>query len=251
MKPESSPNPRAPQPGAGPVLGPAGGAAGRTVPRFLPRQRLVDRMRQRLAAQSWPRLQMALIVAGAALVGLVASAVLWRVGVVSMAWRYPLATLVGYAALLGLIGLWLRTRADDWADATGDGADLALDAWDAAHSADGPGLGSAADGADAGELALLLMVGLAVLALCAALLVVVAQAPVLLAEVALDGAVAGSLYHRLREGERRHWVASVWERTRWPLVGLLVLLAVAGAGVQHLAPEAVTLGQALALWRGH
>ena len=242
MRHESPPRQRAPQP-----------AAPHTA-RFTPRARLVGRLRQRLAAQSWPRVQMALIVALAALVGLLASAVFWRVGVTAMAWRYPLATLVAYAAFLGLIGLWLRTRAEDWSDGAGDGADLALDAWDAAHggaessgSADGAGW---ADGADAGEWALLLLVGLALLALASAAVLVVAQAPVLLAEVALDGAVAGSLYHRLREGERQHWTASVWRHTRWHLLALLVGLALLGGVVQHMAPQAVTLGQALAAWRG-
>ena len=46
----------------------------------------------------------------------------------------------------------------------------------------------------------------AVLALAAAAFYVVYQAPMLMAEVALDGALVGSLYHRLRECERQHWL---------------------------------------------
>ncbi len=97
--------------------------------RFTARTKLIERMEARLRAQSWPRFQMALIVAFTGLAGLLASAVMLRLGLHSMALRYPLATVLAYAAFLGLLWLWMRTRAEDWSDA-GDGVQIAADAAD-------------------------------------------------------------------------------------------------------------------------
>lgn len=63
--------------------------------------------------------------------------------------------------------------------------------------------------------------------------------------MALDGAVAGSLYHRLHQAERQHWVQSAWQHTRLPLLGLLVTMTLVGWGLAHAVPGAFTLGQAL------
>ena len=127
---------------------------------FTARAKLVERMRERLDAQSYPRLQMSLIVSLTGLAGLLASASLLKLGLHSMAWRYPAA---------------------------------------------------------------------------------------LLAEVALDGALVGSLYHRLRECERQHWLHAAWTHTRWPLLAMLLVVWLVGWGLGQAAPGAVTLGQAWAM----
>ena len=243
---------------------------------FTARAKLVERMRSRLEAQSYPRLQMSLIVSLTGLAGLLASASLLKLGLHSMAWRYPAALLIAYGAFLGLLWLWLRSRAEDWAD-LGDavefGADLARPvghgvsrssrelAEDGAMAVD---LSNAAksvvtarsskssklgwtDAGDADELAIILLVLGFVLALAAAAIYVVYQAPVLMAEVALDGALVGSLYHRLRECERQHWLHAVWSHTRWPLLAMLLVMWLVGWGLGQAAPGAVTLGQAWAM----
>ena len=84
--------------------------------RFTARAKLVERMRERLESQSAPRLQMSLIVSLTGLAGLLASASLLKLGLHSMALRYPAALLIAYGAFLGLLWLWLRSRAEDWAD---------------------------------------------------------------------------------------------------------------------------------------
>lgn len=248
---------------------------------FTARAKLVERMRERLDAQSYPRLQMSLIVSLTGLAGLLASASLLKLGLHSMAWRYPAALLIAYGAFLGLLWLWLRSRAEDWddvanlCDAVDAGADwvspvmrvvsrgprggthnaaqsvdVGLDV-PSAHmpvSSDSSGLGSIdIDVGDADELAIVLLVLAFVLALAAAALYVVYQAPVLLAEVALDGALVGSLYHRLREGERQHWLHAAWTHTRWPLLAMLLVVWLVGWGLGQAAPGAVTLGQAWAM----
>lgn len=215
--------------------------------RFTARGKLVQRMQDRLQAQSWPRVQMALIVAFTGLAGLLVSAVLLKLGVNSMALRYPVATLVAYGAFLDLLWLWMRTRSDDWADAA-NGLDAVGDAMPLGLSRGTQGPGGGGDvgsAADADELAVVVLALVAVAALALVGGYVVMQAPVLLAEVALDGAVAGSLYHRLHRAERQHWALSAWGYTRWPLLFLLVIMALVGWGLQQAAPGAETLGQAL------
>lgn len=232
--------------------------------RFTARAKLIERLEARLRAQSWPRFQMALIVAFTGLVGLLASAVLLRlVGLHSMALRYPLAALLAYAAFLGLLWVWMRTREDDLSDAGVDGVQLAADAVDwispalrsraagPSHTAraqsdsgwSGPNPGSLWD---ADELVVVILVVVAVVSMLFSGAYLVFQAPTLLAEVALDGAVAGSLYHRLHQAERQHWMQSAWVYTRWPLCLLLVTAALVGWGLGQAVPGAFTVGKALA-----
>lgn len=249
---------------------------------FTARAKLVERMRDRLESQSYPRLQMSLIVSLTGLAGLLASASLLKLGMHSMAWRYPAALLIAYGAFLGLLWLWLRSRAEDWVDVgnLGDGADavdmvtsmlrpvrqgvsrssreiaedggLAVDLSSAARSvvtarsSKSSKLGwTDAGGVD--ELTIILLVLGFVLALATAAFYVVYQAPVLMAEVALDGALVGTLYHRLRECERQHWLHAVWSHTRWPLLAMLLVMWLVGWGLGQAAPGAVTLGQAWAM----
>lgn len=80
----------------------------------------LQQLRRRLEDDSWPRLQMALMVALTGTFGLVCSFVLLKAGVGSMALRYPLALIGAYLFFLALLWLWLRTKAEDYAD----GADL-------------------------------------------------------------------------------------------------------------------------------
>lgn len=255
--------------------------------RFTARSKLVRQMQDRLQAQSWPRVQMSLIVAFTGLAGLLMSAVLLRLGVHHMGWRYPVVTLLAYGAFLGLLWVWMRTRPDDWGDVA-DGVDVGSDVMDMASagfrvrgsgggggggnmpssgsvrtpglnlrdaepvssssSSGGSGGFDLGDVADADELAVVVLVIVAVVALASAGAYIVVQAPTLLAEVALDGAVVGSLYHRLHQAERQHWAHSAWQYTRWPLLILVATMAVVGWGLQHAAPGAHTVGQALAMW---
>lgn len=248
--------------------------------RFTARAKLVERMRERLESQSAPRLQMSLIVSLTGLAGLLASASLLKLGLHSMAWRYPVALLIAYGAFLGLLWLWLRSRAEDWGDVAdmadaADGFDGAADVAQSAMQGASRGARSATDNAmqwvdagavrstkstptsstsnlggmdidvgDADELAIVLLVLGFVLALAAAAFYVVYQAPMLMAEVALDGALVGSLYHRLRECERQHWLHAAWHHTRWPLLAMLLVVWLVGWGLGQAAPGAVTLGQA-------
>ena len=80
------------------------------------RDHAIAHTRRRLQRESFPRLQMALLVALTGGAGFLASFTLLHAGVHGMALRYPLALGVAYLFFLLLLWLWLRTKASDWLD---------------------------------------------------------------------------------------------------------------------------------------
>ena len=221
------------------------------------RRKEIERQRSRLEALGQPRLQMMLIVALTGLGGFLASFTLLHLGMNSMALRYPLAVGVAYLVFLVLLWLWLRTKRDDY-DIEDPGIDYGRGKCGGEGGADGspsgpsegsdaPGLGDVADalgGAD--ELALPLIV----LALIAALVVasgwIVYSAPLLFAELLVDGVLAASLYRRLKRAgaglEPRHWLETAFRRTVWPFAATAIVCCIAGAVMQQIAPEARSIG---------
>jgi hypothetical protein len=245
-------------------------------PRSLPTSRAaqVQRLRRRLLQRGWPRLQMLLIVALTAGAGLLASLLLLSGGMQSMGLRYALSVAVAYLVFLALLWVWLRSDSRDYLDVpnlpsprdtsssgagqcsadSGNGASFDFDApkgvasdADASASLAETGLGDALGGADEAAIPLVLLLVLLAL-LCGVVFVianVVWSAPVLFAELLFDGVLAAGLYRRINRVETRHWIGTALRHTFWPFALSLVLVAAAGFGLQHLHPEAVTLGQAL------
>lgn len=243
------------------------------------RTRELAKIRRHLERFSSPRLQMMLIVGVAASAGFLASFALLVAGVESMALRYPLALLAAYAVFLFELSLWLRwgdeEPSTDWNDSTsssdrhassatdcagaprhggGDGADFcAGEAAPGDLSLGDVGLGdvSLADAADLEALPVVVVLFLLAVLVAGLLLIVnlVWAAPVLLAEITLDAALAAGLYRRLRRTpDDRHWLESAVRRTIKPLLLAAVLLALAGGVMQAFAPAASTLGDAIAHW---
>jgi hypothetical protein len=95
---------------------------------------VLRRLQRSLERNGFPRLQMLLIVVLTGAVGFVASFLLLKLGLTEMWIRYLLAFAVAYLAFLLLLWLWLRTRAEDYADVP----DLS-------------GLGNSSNGANPGE----------------------------------------------------------------------------------------------------
>lgn len=245
-------------------------------PRFE-RFKEIQRLRQKLERNGFPRLQMFLLVSITGGAGFFASYLLLSFGFDTMWLRY-LATLgCAYAVFLFLLWLWLRTRAEDYSDFpdisnlpsgrsgscpeySGKGGDFggggASGRFDGAHEGvssspdfDAP-VGEALDvvsGAD--EFAL----PLAALALLAALVLssfwVVYTAPVLFAELLVDGVLAASLYRRLRGLETRHWLETALRRTFWPFALTALMVSSCGWAMQLYAPEAHAIGQVIAHWK--
>lgn len=261
-------------------------AGRRRLPR-LTRSLAITRVQRQLIEQSFPRLQMMLIVLLTGGCGLLSSFVLLHLGVHGMALRYPLALALAYGGFLLLIGLWLRVRADEMTDVpdlvqagpdvlpdiavdlphalpdalpalvSGGGGDFAgagaSASFDApvglvkqAGEASGEAVGKAVGAvADADELAIPLLLLALALGLALASLYVVYIAPMLFAEVLVDGALSVALYRHLKGQEPRHWLVGTLRRTALPFAATAVLLALLGAALTAQAPGAHSLGQVL------
>lgn len=229
---------------------------------------------RRLQTKSSPRLQMTLIVALTGGFGLLSSFLLLLLGMDSMTLRYPVALGLSYGFFLFLIWLWLRTNREDYEDlpldavpvpdlpdlprppvVTGQGgqfggggatssfdgaAGTSVEAASAPLRAAGDAASSAADADDAAIplLAVALAVGIAL-----ASLYVVYIAPVLFAEVLVDGALSYALLRHLRGRDPQHWLATAVRRTWLPFVVTAVFLAFVGAGMSSAAPGARSVGQ--------
>lgn len=247
----------------------------------LNRAKEIHRLRWRLQRDSFPRLQMLLIVLFTGGSGFVASFVLLITGMSAMWLRYLCAFGIAYLVFLFMLWLWLRTRADDYADIP-DLSDLASSGGSkgecaSAYSGEGGhfGGGGASSSFDAGgtydagvempsvddggavtdalgaageaeELAVPLVVLVLLGAMLLSSLWVVYSAPVLFAELLVDGVLAARLYRRLRGVEPQHWLETAVRRTVWPFVLTALMLVAAGWAMQLYAPEAHTLGEVIA-----
>jgi hypothetical protein len=248
--------------------------------RITSRSQLIHRIRHQLEEGGYPRLQMLLLVALTGGAGFLGSFALLTFGVDSLASRYPLAVGIAYVAFLLLLWVWLRTAPDDYqgidevvsdviaalpdtAAGTphymGGGAHFggggASGHWDATSSSDPlvelpdvpiPNV----DVADADEWAIPLAVIVVVVGLVLTVLLasasVVFSAPILFAEMIVDGVLAATLYRRLRQMQSRHWLHSAIRRTVIPFAMTAALMSVAGWGLSVYAPGAQTLGEAIA-----
>jgi hypothetical protein len=237
------------------------------------RSRDIARVQGHLLRHHSPRLQMAWIVSLTGLAGLGASFLMLRAGVHGMGLRYFYAMGIAYIVFLLLLWIWLRVRRStvdlvtsggdaaqppvpDFAGAGGsfDGGgasanfEVALEVADAVDVATadasgvGDAIGSVGDAGDAAiPLALLALVG----AILFSSLFVIYSAPLLFAELMVDGVLAASLYRRLTGLDQRHWLESALRRTWWPFVVTTMVVVAAGWGMGRYAPEAHTLGEVL------
>jgi len=222
---------------------------------FYHRQTEISRLRSQLELTGWPRLQMFLIVSITGGAGFLAAYWLLYFGVISMALRYPAALAVAYLMFLFLLWLWIRTTAADYIDApdisgvfpspgksASSGCSNSADA-----SPDDGGVVSETLGAvgQADEFAIPLMVLIVIGALFLSSLWVVYSAPVLFAELLIDGALSASLYRRLRGLDTQHWLETAVRRTIWPFLITALVLGVAGKAMQLYAPGAKSIGDVI------
>ncbi|HEX8612930.1 MAG TPA: hypothetical protein VF800_16715 [Telluria sp.] len=242
------------------------------------RERDIARLRGKLERDSYPRLQMLLLVTLTGAAGFLASFLLLAAGLQSMWLRYPASIGIAYLIFLFLLWLWLRWPGAD-ADASlpdltpsgrgsgpswsGEGG--SFDGGGASANFDSPGSGILSDAGEHGVDQALDAVGsaddlfipLALLAaLCAALgaaifmmFSLVSSAPLLFAELLVDGLLSASLYRRLRGLDRAHWIEPAIRRTRWAFLAAALTMTVAGAGLALYAPGAHSLGDVIAIKR--
>lgn len=247
-------------------------------PRIFVRDHAIQRAQRRLEAESYPRLQMSLIAGLTGAFGLLASFLLLRLGLDSMALRYPLAAAAAYLMFLFLIWLWLRTNREDY----GHIADLPLPSGQGPSCGDGVesvaairsggggdfggggasgsfgGQGAAVEDAtglrlgvgdavgavaDSDGLAIPLIAVVMAVCIAFASLYVIYIAPVLLAEVLVDGALSYALYRHVRGADAQHWLSTAVRRTALPFMVTTAVLAAVGAGMANYAPGARSIGE--------
>jgi hypothetical protein len=79
----------------------------------------------------------------------------------------------------------------------------------------------------------------------AGVVTVLVGAPGLLAELLLDGVIAGAAYRRLRQVPVQHWLHGALRRTWKPMLALTITLVAAGLMAQWIAPGADSIGDFL------
>lgn len=236
---------------------------------FQQRIHHINRLRSRIERDGFPRLQMLLIVAITGAAGFLASYSLLRAGLTAMGLRYACALGIAYLVFLFLLWLWLRTSASDYTDipdvsgffsgpngkqactpscneagapsTTCDAADTGMPLGDGGAVSDALGAAAEAD-----EFAIPLVVLVLLAALLFSSFFVIYSAPVLFAELMLDGVLAATLYRRLRGLETRHWLETAVRRTATPFIVTTLFVAGSGWGMQTYAPEAHSIGDVIA-----
>lgn len=250
--------------------------------RYLSRAHHIGNIRSALERDHWPRLQMMLIVMLTGIAGLLSSFLMLHAGVLSIGTRYLFAMCCAYIAFLFLLWVWMRTRAEG--DGAADGVDP-VDLADLAANLPAPrlpafsghggtfdgggasgnyidaevvdsvagtvedvsdGVGDALSGvAGADDAAIPIAVVLLGLAILFSSLFLVYSAPVLFAELLVDGVLSAGLYNRLRSVDRRHWLETALRRTALPFVLTAAVVTGAGFWMGSYAPGAHSLGEVL------
>ena len=243
-------------------------------------------VRADLAARRWLRWHSFGLGTACFLAAWTVSAALMHAGLQTLALRWPLAVAGAYAVFIGLLWLWccwllsrdeassdpgfdaVPGRDGGHADApfrSGEGGDFggggATGAWDGAGDGAGDAAGQAGsvalEAAASADEGIVVVVPLAVVFGVAALIAGALGVAVfglfgieVLLGVAVEIAFAsagGALAYRAR---REGWLAHALTRTAWPMVVLLMLVALLGGVIDVWLPAADSLPQALRLLRG-
>ncbi|MHB1175308.1 MAG: hypothetical protein ACYCZJ_09325 [Sulfuriferula sp.] len=245
---------------------------------YFSRLQEIHRIRGKLERDGFPRLQMSLLVTITGAAGFLASYSLLHAGMSEMWVRYLVALGITYLVFLLLLWMWLRTSAKDYADFPdlsnfvpghgnssgasyggkggefgGGGASGSFDQpiepmhlESVSLSSDTNPVGEALGAvSDADELAIPLAILVLVVALLLSSFFVIYSAPILFAELLVDGVLAASLYRRLRGLETRHWLETAIRRTFWPFLLTALFVAAAGWAMGFYAPGAESIGDVL------
>lgn len=215
--------------------------------RGLVRQALI----RYLEKKSSPRLMLSLVIAVTGLAGFLLSFVLLRLGMESMAFRYPLAALGAYAIFLGLMRIWVEYERhhldldDPELKAELDRPHIPLSEGGISKSKNSwlDYLDITSIGDDIAGLAFWLVA--AVVGLIVVLVMVIGSAPILIAEVLLDAVLVGLLYQRLRIPATEHWLGGAIRKTWLHLLLFMALLSAVGFCLDHMVAGADTIGQAV------
>ena len=241
------------------------------------RHKRIRRLAAALMARGSPRLAMFGFVTVATLAGFLASVLLRTIGLVEMSQRYVLAVGCAYLAFLGSLWLFVaayrararRIAANEGGSSLGELVVNSLDApyvvigggdapsapaqfaeapMDASNSSSSKGSGGGSLDIGDGDGLVLVVVGLILVAIGTAAyasILVVFQAPLLLAEVLVDGVLLAGLSRRFKNCEVEHWATGATKRTWKAALGVAIAFGVVGFALQMLVPGASTMSEAV------
>ena len=192
-----------------------------------------------------------------------------------MTLRYPAAIFAAYCVFLLLLRVWIwlqRNNPDfdlpgvdlvsgaDFSGSSGSsanfefggGADFAGGgaggSWgesvsSASISSDSSMLDNVSFDLDLEEIGLIIIAVAAIIGGIFAALYIVYIAPVLLAEILVDGVLIAGLYKRVKGIEQRYWLKTAVKRTILPAALVIILFTIAGFALQSAVPEARSIGE--------
>lgn len=227
---------------------------------YQERERRIEVIKRRLLQDSMPRLQMSLILLLTGLAGFLASFSLLHLNVSRMWIRYPIAILIAYGVFLLLLRLWLWIYGRDM-DVDLDSADVVLElpsggsgSSEVSHFNASADIGDSHTGVSSSwwsgidfnldlEEGWFLVIAIIVLigALIASLYIIYI-APLLLAEILIDGVLLVGLYKRVKHIDQQHWLRAAVRRTVIPVLLIAMFFSIAGFAMQRIAPEAHSIG---------
>lgn len=202
--------------------------------------------------RSYPRTVLTLIILLTGVIGFLLSFGMLRGGMHHMWLRYPIAVLLSYGVLLGLIRLWVEFERSRFDPEDTDIQAAAREADEERLHHHEPSRGSWLDYLDFPDLGLDLDEGClpaillgVVLVLVITLCVTIAGAPVLIAEVFLDAFLVTVLYRRLRIAQKEHWLGTAIRKTWAPALITALALSLGGWVLEQLAPGTRSIGKAV------
>lgn len=229
-----------------------------------------------------PRLQMLLIVSITGAAGFLASFGLLQWEVNSIPLRYLISVLISYLTFLFLLWLWIQSKnekedhsvnLDIFPDSLpisspsssisetpfqggtgefgGGGAGGTFDSNVITDSFEDKSFNSIPEIPlleDADDFAIPLFVIILLLSLLVCSFWIISSAPLLFAELLLDGAFSIGLYHRLSKIQTRHWLETALKRTALPFFTLGLIFVLTGFAIQLYSPQSKSLGELIERW---
>lgn len=245
------------------------------------RESQLAKFRAVINRDSYPRLEMLMLVSFTGLAGFLASYGLLNLGLNTIWLRYLLSIGIAYVVFLALLGVWLAWKTNKTTTNL-DGLDIVTDipfytnGSGNANNAAFQGGGGTFDGGgasgdyisdsssnDGGEIIgeafgaaaqaeegaiPLIVIGALLVGVFSIFIVtfsVVSSAPILFSELLVDGMLSASLYKRLKGIDSHHWLESAIKRTFWPFFFATLTFVVVGWTMEYFVPNAHSLGDIL------
>jgi len=198
-----------------------------------------------------PRSMLTLVILITGLAGFGISRGLLAFGFTEMRMRYPLAVLGAYGIFLVLVRIWAEIERRNF-DAEAARIPEAVQHADEPSGEPYPSRRSGwldwldfPSGVDLDEGCLPVLLLGAIIGLIVLLVSAIDTAPILIAEVFIDVALAGLLYRRLKIAATEHWLGTAILKT-WPhVLCAALLLWIVGSCLDVMAPDADSMGKAI------